>query len=121
GRVVAQQPAHVGVREAAELPGYAAAVAVGRMRVTGPVGEGVVAAVDGDPADDLTLEAHRPRDRQRDAQRRDRGEAAMSQQSGRPRSDETLVDVAPSPPRSRLEAGGYRVVGFFVVRPGMLT
>jgi hypothetical protein len=26
--------------------------------VTGPVGEGVVAAVDGDPADDLTLEAH---------------------------------------------------------------
>jgi hypothetical protein len=71
----------VGVREAAELPGYAAAVAVGGMRVTGPVGEGVVAAVDGDPPDDLPLEAHRPRDRQRDAQRRDRGEAAMSQQT----------------------------------------
>jgi hypothetical protein len=51
------------------------------MRVAGPVGEGVVAAVDGDPADDLALEAHRPRDRQRDAQRRDRGEAAMSQQA----------------------------------------
>jgi hypothetical protein len=50
------------------------------MRVPGPVGEGVVTAVDGDPADDLTLEAHRPRDRQRDPQRRDRGEAAVSQQ-----------------------------------------
>jgi hypothetical protein len=33
------------------------------MRVTGPVGEGVVAAVDGDPADDVTLETHRPGDR----------------------------------------------------------
>jgi hypothetical protein len=51
------------------------------MRVTRPVGEGVVTAVDGDPADDLALEAHRPRDRQRDPQRRDRGEAAMSQQT----------------------------------------
>jgi len=51
------------------------------MRVTGLVGEGVVAAVDGDPADDLTLKAHRSRDRQRDPQRRDRGEAAMSQQA----------------------------------------
>jgi hypothetical protein len=51
------------------------------MRVTGPVGEGVVAAVDGDPADDLTLEAHRPRDRQHHPQRRDRGEAAMRQQA----------------------------------------
>ena len=36
-------------------------------------------------------------------------------------SDETLVDVAPSPPRSRLQAGGQRVVGFLVVRPGMLA
>ena len=70
GGVVAQQPAYVGVREAAELPGQAAAVAVGGMRVTGPVGEGVVAAVDGDPADDVALEAHRPRDRERDPQRR---------------------------------------------------
>jgi hypothetical protein len=41
------------------------------MRVTGPIGEGVVAAVDGDPADDLTLEAHRSRYRQRGPQRRD--------------------------------------------------
>ena len=36
-------------------------------------------------------------------------------------SDETLVDVAPSPPRSRLQAGGQRVVGFLVVRPGVLA
>ena len=38
-----------------------------------------------------------------------------------PESDETLVDVAPSPPRSRLEAGGQRMVGFLVVRPGVLA
>ena len=36
-------------------------------------------------------------------------------------SDETLVDVAPSPPRSRFQAGGQRVVGFLVVRPGVLA
>ena len=36
-------------------------------------------------------------------------------------SDETLVDVAPSPPRPRLQAGGQRVVGLLVVRPGMLA
>ena len=35
------------------------------------------------------------------------------------RSDETLVDVAPSPPRFQLQAGGQRVVGLLVVRPGM--
>jgi hypothetical protein len=80
GGVVAQQPARVGVREPAELPSHAGAVAVRGVRVTGPVGEGVVAAVDGDPADDLTLEAHRSRDRKRDPQRRDRGEAAVRQQ-----------------------------------------
>jgi hypothetical protein len=34
-------------------------------------------------------------------------------------SDQTLVDVAPSPPRRRLQAGGQRVVGLLVVRPGM--
>jgi hypothetical protein len=36
-------------------------------------------------------------------------------------SDETLVDVAPSPPRSRLQAGGQRMVGLLVVRPGVLA
>jgi hypothetical protein len=51
------------------------------MRIARPVGKGVMTAVDGDPPDDVTLEAHRPRDRQRDPQRRDRGEAAMSQQA----------------------------------------
>jgi hypothetical protein len=34
-------------------------------------------------------------------------------------SDETLMNVAPSPPRSRLQAGGQRVVGLLVVRPGV--
>jgi hypothetical protein len=34
-------------------------------------------------------------------------------------SDETLVDVAPSPPQTRLEAGGERVVGLLVVSPGV--
>ena len=67
--------------ETAELPGQAGSVPVRRMRVARPVGKGVMTTVDRDPADDLTLEAHRPRDRQRDAQRRDRGEAAMSQQA----------------------------------------
>src|ERR1700746_2207412 len=38
-----------------------------------------------------------------------------------PMSDETLVDVAPSPPRSRLPAGGQWVVGLLVVRPGVLA
>jgi hypothetical protein len=35
------------------------------------------------------------------------------------RSDETLVDVAPSPLRPRLQAGGERVVSLLVVRPGV--
>jgi hypothetical protein len=34
-------------------------------------------------------------------------------------SDETLVDVAPSPLRPRLQARGERVVGLLVVRPGV--
>jgi hypothetical protein len=63
GRVIAEQPAHLGTRQAAELAADAGAVPVGRMRVTGPVGERVVAAVDGDPADHLALAAHRPRGR----------------------------------------------------------
>ena len=77
---MAQQPARVGMREPAELTGQAGAVAVRRMRVTGSVGEGMVTAVDGDPADNLTLEAHRPRDSERGPQRRGRGEAAVRQQ-----------------------------------------
>jgi hypothetical protein len=38
-------------------------------------------AVDGDPADDLTLEAHRPGDGQHDPERRRRGEAAVGEQT----------------------------------------
>ena len=34
-------------------------------------------------------------------------------------SDETLVDIAPSPRRSRREPGRDRMVGFLVVRPGV--
>jgi hypothetical protein len=34
-------------------------------------------------------------------------------------SDETLVDVAPSPCLSRPESSGHRVVGLLVVRPGV--
>src|SRR5690348_17367926 len=66
--------------ETAELPGQAGSVPVRRMRVAGPVGKGVMTTVDGDPADDLTLEAHRPRDSQRDPQRRRRREAAVGEQ-----------------------------------------
>jgi len=44
------------------------------MRVTGPVAEGVVTPVDGDPADHITLEGHRPRDSERYAQRAACGE-----------------------------------------------
>src|SRR5580658_5730878 len=36
-------------------------------------------------------------------------------------SDKALVDVAPSPPRTRFQAGGQRVVGFLVMRPGVLA
>jgi hypothetical protein len=34
-------------------------------------------------------------------------------------SDQTLMDVAPSPARSRLQTAGERVVGFLVVPPGV--
>jgi hypothetical protein len=36
-------------------------------------------------------------------------------------SEETLVDVAPSPGRSRRKPSGDRVVGLLVVRPGVLV
>src|ERR1700733_3581482 len=36
-------------------------------------------------------------------------------------SDETLMDVAPPPPRIRCQAGGQRVIGFLVMRPGVLA
>ncbi len=34
-------------------------------------------------------------------------------------SDQTLMDIAPSPARSQLQTAGDRVVGFLVVRPGV--
>jgi hypothetical protein len=54
------------------------------MRVTRPVGERMVAAVDGDPADHLALEAHRPRDRQRHPQRAAPGEGPVGEQPVEP-------------------------------------
>jgi hypothetical protein len=66
--------------ETAELPGQAGSVPVRRMRVARPVGKCVMATVDGDPADDITLEAHRARDSQRDPQGWRRREAAVGEQ-----------------------------------------
>jgi hypothetical protein len=37
------------------------------------------------------------------------------------RSDEALVDITPSPPRPRFQAGGERVVGFLVVGFGVMV
>jgi hypothetical protein len=55
---VDEEPAHVGVEEAAQRPFQAAAVAdVGAVRVSLVIGECVVAAMVGDPGD------HRPLDR----------------------------------------------------------
>ena len=34
-------------------------------------------------------------------------------------SDQTLMDIAPSPARSRLQTAGERMVGFLVVSPGV--
>ncbi|GGO42326.1 hypothetical protein GCM10012286_23610 [Streptomyces lasiicapitis] len=59
-------PADVGVGEAAQLTAQMRAVAVRGVRVTGPVGEGVMAAVRGDPADHVALEAHRSGHREHD-------------------------------------------------------
>src|SRR3954453_6106486 len=64
----------------ADQPGQAGSVPVRRMRVARPVGKGVMTTGDGDLADDLTLEAHRPRDSQHAPQRRRRREAAVGEQ-----------------------------------------
>ena len=50
---------------------------VRRVRVTRPVGEGMMPPVSGDPADDIALEAHRPGDREHYSQHRRRGETAV--------------------------------------------
>ena len=77
----------MGVGQAAELAGHAGPVAIGGVRVAGPVGEGVVAAVDGDPADDVALETHRPGDRERDPQRAGRRERTVREQPVEPHAD----------------------------------
>jgi hypothetical protein len=77
--VVAEQPADVGVQQPAQLAAQMRAVAVRRVRVAGPIGEGVVAAVGGDPADDVTLETHGAGHRERDAHGPDGPVAAVSE------------------------------------------
>jgi hypothetical protein len=73
------------------------------VRVTGAVGEGVVAAVDRDPADHVALEAHRPGDRQRDPQPRAGREAAV-------RNEAMETDDDPQP-GDGVEAGCQQHVG----------
>jgi hypothetical protein len=57
------------------------------MRVTGPASKGVVAAVDGDPANNIAFEAHRPGDRERDPQRAGRRERPVRQEPVEPHRD----------------------------------
>ena len=62
---VDEEPAHVGVEEAAQGAAPAVAVVdVGAVRVALLVGEGVVLAVVGDPGDDRALDRRRAEDRQ---------------------------------------------------------
>ncbi|MDP4511653.1 hypothetical protein Q9G87_57700 [Nonomuraea sp. G32] len=65
--VVGEQPAQVGVGKPPKLPAQAGAEPVGRVRIARLVGEGVMAAMDGDPVDDVALKTHRPGDGQRHA------------------------------------------------------
>ena len=66
---VDEEPAHVGVEEAAQGAAPAVAVVdVGAVRVALLVGEGVVLAVVGDPGDDRALDRGRAEDRQQAVQ-----------------------------------------------------
>lgn len=67
------------VQQTAQLAAQMCAVAVRGVGVPRPVGEGVVAAVGGDPADDVALETHRPRHRERDAHGADGPVAAVGE------------------------------------------
>lgn len=67
------------VQDAAELAGRAGSVPGRRVRIAGPVGEGVMAPVHCYPAVDLSLEAHRAGDCQSDAQRRPGSETPVRQ------------------------------------------
>src|ERR1051325_8319797 len=82
------------------------------MRVPRPVGKGVMTAVDGDPADDLPLEAHRPRDGQHDPQRRRRREAAVGEQP-------VEADGHPQPPSPA--KGTMTIASVTATRPASAT
>lgn len=101
--VVAEEPADVRVHQPAQLAAQMRAVAVRGVRIPRPVGEGVVAAVRGDPADDVTLETHRPGHRERDAHGTDGPVAAVG---------ETTVEAdRDAETRDRVEDEGDHDVG----------
>ena len=83
GRLIAEEdPADVGVEEAADRTDGAAAMAdVGAVGVALGVGEAVVAAVVGDPLDHRALERHRAKHRPEQAHRRAGFEGAMGEEA----------------------------------------
>ena len=70
GLLGVEQPAHVREPEALGQAGQRLTEPPGRVRVTVPVGEGVVPAVVGHPADHRALDRQRAGDRERDLQTR---------------------------------------------------
>src|SRR5829696_7931620 len=80
GALALEQPAHVGVPEAGQHTAHALGVVrVRGVRVALLVGEGVVAAMVGDPVDHGALYGHRAEDRERRAQPRLRLEGAVGE------------------------------------------
>ena len=67
------------MQQPAQLAAQMRAVAVRGVRVAGPVREGVMTAVGGDPADDIALETHRTGHRECDAHGADGPVAAVGE------------------------------------------
>jgi hypothetical protein len=111
GRVIAEHPAHVGVGQAAQHPADARPVTVRGVGVTGPVGEGVMPAVSGDPGDDGPFEGHGARYGQRDPQRPGRAEPAVG--------EVTVISHGHAEPGDRVQHGHQQQVGHTdTVAPG---